>query len=78
MTKIDLSNNEIPSVPEEVATQEEIIWFNISNNKLAAVPHALFSLKALKFLDFSYNQLTVLSEALGMAHTLLELRIGGN
>jgi Leucine-rich repeat (LRR) protein len=29
-------------------------------------------------LDLSYNQITVISEALGMAHTLVELRIAGN
>jgi Leucine-rich repeat (LRR) protein len=32
----------------------------------------------LKFLDLSYNSITILSEALGMAHTLVELRIAGN
>jgi len=42
------------------------------------VPNTLFSLKLLKFLDLSYNQITVISEALGMAHTLVELRIAGN
>ena len=55
LTKVDLSNNEIPSVPEEIATQEEIAWLNLSNNKLPSVPNALFSLKLLKFLDLSYN-----------------------
>ncbi len=55
LTKIDMSNNEIPSVPDEIASQEELIWFNMSNNKLQAVPHTLFSLKGLKFLDVSYN-----------------------
>jgi Leucine-rich repeat (LRR) protein len=42
------------------------------------VPNTLFSLKLLKFLDLSYNQITVISEALGMAHTSVELRIAGN
>ena len=42
------------------------------------MPNTLFSLKLLKFLDLSYNQITVISEALGMAHTLVELRIAGN
>ena len=55
LTKIDLTNNEIPSIPEEIATQEEIGWFNISNNKLQSLPTALFSLKMIKFLDVSYN-----------------------
>ena len=32
----------------------------------------------LKFLDVSYNQLSTLSEALGMAHSLVELRVAGN
>ena len=42
------------------------------------MPNTLFSLRLLKFLDLSYNQITVISEALGMAHTLVELRIAGN
>lgn len=32
----------------------------------------------LKFLDLSYNQLSTLSEALGMARSLVELRVAGN
>jgi len=50
-----MSNNEVPSIPEEIASQEEVQWFNISNNKLSTVPNSLFSLKMLKFLDLSYN-----------------------
>jgi leucine-rich repeat protein SHOC2 len=78
LTKIDLSNNEIPTVPEEISIHEELAWFNMSNNKLQAVPNSLFSLKMLKFLDLSYNGLTILSESLGQAHSLVELRIAGN
>ena len=42
------------------------------------MPNSLFSLNLLKFLDVSYNQITVVSEALGMAHSLVELRLAGN
>lgn len=34
LQKIDLSNNEITSIPDEVGLQEEVQWFNIANNKL--------------------------------------------
>jgi Leucine-rich repeat (LRR) protein len=78
LTKIDMSNNEIPSIPDEIGSQEEIGWLNMSNNKLQALPNTLFSLKMIKFLDVSYNQISVISEALGGAHSLVELRIAGN
>jgi Leucine-rich repeat (LRR) protein len=78
ISKIDLSNNEIPSIPEQIGTQEFIVWFNIQNNKLQAVPNELFVLKQIKFLDLSYNLIKSIPESLGQAETLVEFHAAGN
>ena len=42
LTKIDLSNNIIDSIPEEFATQEFIEHLNLNSNKLTSLPDAIF------------------------------------
>eukprot|EP00347_Sterkiella_histriomuscorum_P009848 403339641 len=78
LQKIDLSNNEIPEIPEEISAQEFIAWFNISNNKIEIVPNGLLALKTLKFLDLSYNKIKILPEAIAMTEALVEFHVAGN
>ncbi|CDW80826.1 leucine-rich repeat-containing protein 40-like [Stylonychia lemnae] len=78
LQKIDLSNNEITSIPEEISAQEFITWFNIQNNKLEEVPAGLFAIKTLKFLDISYNKLKIIPESIAACQALVELHIAGN
>jgi len=67
LTKIDVSNNEIPEIPEDLSKQDTIQHLNVNSNKLQQIPGALFALPNLKFLDVSYNNLKCLPEALGQA-----------
>ena len=55
LTKIDLSNNEIPVIPDEISQQQFVQHFNINTNKLYSIPQSLFAIPNLKFLDISYN-----------------------
>jgi internalin A len=57
LTKIDLSNNLIPEVPEELATQVDIQHINLNTNELTSIPASLFTLENLKFLDISHNKI---------------------
>eukprot|EP00353_Schmidingerella_taraikaensis_P008550 CAMPEP_0185575716 /NCGR_PEP_ID=MMETSP0434-20130131/6828_1 /TAXON_ID=626734 ORGANISM="Favella taraikaensis, Strain Fe Narragansett Bay" /NCGR_SAMPLE_ID=MMETSP0434 /ASSEMBLY_ACC=CAM_ASM_000379 /LENGTH=204 /DNA_ID=CAMNT_0028192665 /DNA_START=63 /DNA_END=678 /DNA_ORIENTATION=+ len=85
LQKVDLSNNEIESIPEEIVNQETVVSFNFNTNKLAVVPNGLFALPTLKFLDLSHNILgtkavpnSYLSEAIGQCQSLVELHLAGN
>lgn len=55
LTKVDVSNNEIPAIPEELGQQRFIQHLNLNTNKLQTIPQAVFALPALKYLDISDN-----------------------
>ncbi len=78
LTKIDLSNNDIPEIPEQIATQEFIQHLNINSNLLQSIPNSLYTLQSLKFLDISYNKISSLSESLGQCSSLVEFHSAGN
>jgi len=55
LTKVDVSNNEIPAIPEEIGQQGFIQHLNINTNKLQSIPQTIFAMPALKYLDISDN-----------------------
>jgi len=55
LSKLDLSNNEIPEIPEEIATQGLISHLNLASNKLTRLSNGLFQFECLKFLDVAHN-----------------------
>ena len=65
LTKIDLSNNEIPEIPDGIGENIMVQHFNFNQNCLIALPAAIFTLENLKFLDVSHNKLFQIPEAIG-------------
>lgn len=64
LNKLDMSNNQLTSIPKELATQEQLQHINLNSNILDKIPGDLFSL-ILKFLDLSHNKLTKLPDNIG-------------
>lgn len=77
LTKIDLSNNQIKTIPKEINTQEQIQHLNFNSNLLERIPGEVFSL-VLKFFDASNNKLTSLPDMLGSCTSMVELHLAGN
>lgn len=44
LSRLDLSNNAITSIPEELATQQDISLIRMQNNLLTSIPDCLSSL----------------------------------
>ena len=57
LTKVDVSNNEIPDVPNDLGRQDFIQNLNLNTNLLTTIPPSIFTIKNLQFLDISYNKI---------------------
>ena len=77
LTKLDLSNNQISSIPTNISTQEQIQHINLNSNNLERIPGEVFSLM-LKFFDASNNKLVKLPDMLGSWTSIVELHLSGN
>ena len=66
LINVDLSHNNIPSIPKEVYVLNQLLTLNLSDNKLTEVPNELFGLHTLKRLDLSKNEISVLPELDGL------------
>lgn len=55
---MDLSFNQLSSLPEEIADLQLLTSLNVSHNKLSSVPDSLSSMESLIELDVSYNQIS--------------------
>ena len=74
---INLSHNEIPSVPPEIGTLDQLVTLNLAENKLQDIPREMCSLHLLKKLDLSRNNIQNLPELDGLTG-LTELLLGNN
>ncbi|CAI2384285.1 unnamed protein product [Moneuplotes crassus] len=77
LTKLDMANNSIASIPSELSTQEQLFYLNFNSNLLEEVPGEIFSL-VLKFFDASHNKLKILPDMIGSCNSLVELHLAGN
>jgi hypothetical protein len=62
---LDLSDNQLPSVPAELGKLSALTKLGLGGNQLTSVPAELGNLSALTELKLSRNQLTVVPAALG-------------
>lgn len=74
LTKLDMSNNKLKSLPKELATQEQLQHINLNSNELDRIPGEIFSL-IIKFFDASNNKLTRLPDMLGSCTSIVELHL---
>jgi internalin A len=83
LQKLDLSHNDIHTLPEGWSSLTSLLTLTVKGNKLgaAALPADLLALPALTVLDLSSNALksTSLSDAIaGLAGTLISLDLSCN
>lgn len=75
---IDLSHNEIPTIPDELdRLSESLHVFRISGNKLQNLPDSIATCTHLKNLDVSHNSLTMFP-TISPLNQLVELNVSGN
>ena len=78
LTWLDLSNNQLSSLPESLGNLNNLIWLDLSNNQLSSLPKYLGNLNNLIWLYLGYNQLSSLSESLGNLNNLTWLYLEYN
>lgn len=57
ITKLDLSKNQLESLPEEFGDLQKLVHLDLFGNNLTTLPLSFFRLKNLKWLDLRDNQL---------------------
>ena len=55
---LDLSFNQLSSLPDEIADLQLLASLNVSHNKLSSVPDSFSLIESLIELDVSYNQIS--------------------
>ena len=63
-TTLNLSNNQLTTLPEAIAQLSNLSLLDLSNNQLTRLPEAIAQLSNLRLLDLRNNQLTTLPEAI--------------
>lgn len=76
--RIDVSGNQIQSVPAEIAQQTTVQNFSLMGNMLSTIPDSIYSMESLKILDLSNNQICAIFPAIGNAKLLIEFKCSGN
>jgi len=72
--QIDLSNNNIQSIPDSILSCRSLEELNLSHNRLKQLPRE-FKLPRLQKLFLSFNELTCLPEDIGRCISLTKIRI---
>ncbi|CAJ1415705.1 unnamed protein product [Effrenium voratum] len=74
---VDLSYNQLTSVPTALMQCRQLQELNLSHNKLTQLPE-VYELKKLKKLFLSFNELVALPANIGISENLEKLRITSN
>ncbi|ONK81848.1 uncharacterized protein A4U43_C01F33490 [Asparagus officinalis] len=80
LKEVDVSFNELESVPESLCLATALVKLNVGNNfaNLLALPRSIGNLEMLEELDVSNNQIRVLPDSFGMLSKLRVLRAEEN
>ncbi|MBD2141376.1 leucine-rich repeat domain-containing protein [Anabaena sp. FACHB-1250] len=77
-TTLNLSNNQLTTLPEAIAQLSNLTVLYLSDNQLTRLPEAIAQLSNLTGLDLSNNQLTRLPEAIAQLSNLTGLYLINN
>jgi Leucine-rich repeat (LRR) protein len=78
ITSLDLSYQNLGTLPETISKLENIENLNIAGNNLKTLPQGLFLLKKLKYLNLGFNLLQSLPPEIGELKQLESLVISSN
>lgn len=75
---LDLSRNQLESIPEDITELPLLVSLNVSRNKIATVPKDMAPMRSLKTLDLSSNALTIVGDVFDGPPQLEELNLSDN
>ncbi len=75
---LDLSNNQLTTLPESITKLPSLKRLFLSNNQLITLPESIGDLQSLEILGLGINQLTTLPESIGKLQSLKKLFLGNN
>ncbi|MEM1168484.1 MAG: COR domain-containing protein, partial [Cyanobacteria bacterium P01_H01_bin.35] len=75
---LNLSNNQLTSLPELISTFSNLTSLDLSNNQLTSLPESISQLSNLTELSLNSNQLTSLPESISKLSNLTELSLNSN
>ena len=78
MTHLDLSGNQLTSLPAEIGNLTILLVLDLSHNNLSSLPAIIGSLPNLTYLYLSHNQLSSLPVEIGSLTSLLDLNLSHN
>ena len=76
--RLDLSDNQLMSVPPEITKLTNLISLDLSGNQLTSVPPEITKLTKLRFLNLGFNQLKIVPPEITRLSTLTSLTLGFN
>ncbi len=78
VTKLDLSFNQLESIPDSISKLTNLQDLNLESNQFRFLPESIGSLTNLKNLNLSFNNLTFLPESIGSLTNLHTLNLSFN
>ena len=78
ITDLDLSHNELTSLPEWIHQLSNLERLHLNHNQLTSLPRSIGQLSKLKKLNLDHNQLTSLPESIGQLSHLKFLTLRHN
>jgi internalin A len=78
LTQLEVSGNQLTSLPPEISELKKLTQLNVSGNKLTSLPSKISELKNLTQIDISLNQLTSLPPEVSELKNLTKLEIYSN
>jgi len=76
--KLDLSDNQLTSLPAEIGQLHSLTWLNLNCKQLTSLPAEIGQLHSLTQLHLNCKQLTSLPAEIGQLHSLTWLMLEGN
>ncbi len=78
LTILELSDNEIQSLPPEINTIPNLDTLDLSSNNLSSLPKELSDLKNLRYLNINNNYFKTIPDVLYKIPSLTHINLGGN
>lgn len=78
LQNLDLSSNELHTLPDELMQLQELQWLDLSNNQFEQIPHVLSALQTLHLIDLANNRLSELSSSIFRLQNLQRLNLSKN